>query len=286
MRLSVSLGSAHPQDGPRLMIERARAAHEAGFASLSLGDHHNMSTQYAQNTPMLGRLLADWPDRPAGCLFLVPLWHPLLMAEQIGTLAATHGDRFIVQAAIGWGADQFTAFGTTERDRARRIDEAVPLVKQLLAGEVVDSKFFDIVGGRVGLRPEITPEWWIGAGADRALKRAAHLGDVWYAGPGLDVVSGKERLERYRSFGGERAVIRKDALVLDDGDLARETAAAIIASGYRGLTSDQLIIGNADDAGEQIQPLLDAGFEEVVIRCMSVPQDLALETLETLGSLI
>jgi hypothetical protein len=41
-----------------------------------------------QNTPMLGRLLAEWSDRPAGALFLLPLWNPVLVAEQVGTLAA------------------------------------------------------------------------------------------------------------------------------------------------------------------------------------------------------
>jgi hypothetical protein len=35
---------------------------------------------------MLGRLLAEWGEAPAGCLFLLPLWHPVLVAEQIGTL--------------------------------------------------------------------------------------------------------------------------------------------------------------------------------------------------------
>jgi len=117
------------------MIERARVAHVAGFASMSIGDHHNMANSYAQNTPMMGRLLAEWPDRPAGCLFLVPLWHPLLMAEHIGTLASIHADRFIAQAAIGWGADQFAAFGTSERTRGRVMEEALPVVKRLLDGE-------------------------------------------------------------------------------------------------------------------------------------------------------
>ncbi len=285
MRLSVSLSSTHSDEGPRLMVERARAAHAAGFASLTIGDHHNMATKYSQNTPMLGRLLAEWPDRPAGCLFLVPLWHPLLMAEQIGTLAAMHGDRFIVQAGIGRGADQFAAFGLSERDRARRMDEAIPVIKRLLAGETIDSEFFAMTGGHVGLLPDVQPEWWIGAGVDKAIERAAQVGDVWYAGPELNVNNAAERLDRYQSYGGRRAAIRKDALVLADGDVAREIAEALLVSGYRGLTRDQLIIGNPDDAAEQLQPFFDTGFEEVVIRCMSVPQDLALETLETLGRL-
>ena len=70
------------------MIERARAAADAGLDSLFIGDHHNVPVPYYQNVPMLGRLLAEWDDRPAGALFLLPLWHPVLVAEQIGTLAS------------------------------------------------------------------------------------------------------------------------------------------------------------------------------------------------------
>ena len=49
-RFSVSLSSTHHSDGPRRMITRARAAHDAGFVSLSIGDHHDMGVPYAQNT--------------------------------------------------------------------------------------------------------------------------------------------------------------------------------------------------------------------------------------------
>jgi hypothetical protein len=38
-------------------------------------------TPYYQNAPMLGRLLAEWGEAPAGCLFLLPLWHPNLDAR-------------------------------------------------------------------------------------------------------------------------------------------------------------------------------------------------------------
>lgn len=285
MRIGISVSSTHSSDGPRLMIERARAAHSAGFSSLSIGDHHNMHVEYAQNTPMLGRLLAEWPDRPAGCLFLVPLWHPLLMAEQIGTLRATHQDRFIVQTGIGYGESQFAAFGTTTAVRGDAIDAAIPVVKALLEGETVDSGRFDIAGGRVGLRGDQPVEWWIGGGAAAALRRAAELGDVWYAGPGTTQQSAQPQLDAYRAAGGERAIVRKDALVLDDGDRARSLAAELVASGYRGMKMEQLLVGSADDAAEQIAGLAAVGFEEVIIRSMTVTQDVALETISTLGSL-
>jgi hypothetical protein len=51
------------------------AARRAALDSLFVGDQHVSPTPYYQNTPMLGRLLAEWGEAPAGWLFLLPLWH-------------------------------------------------------------------------------------------------------------------------------------------------------------------------------------------------------------------
>jgi alkanesulfonate monooxygenase SsuD/methylene tetrahydromethanopterin reductase-like flavin-dependent oxidoreductase (luciferase family) len=104
----VSLTSNHPdvtdpRQAARWMIERAAAARRAALDSLFVGDQHVSPTPYYQNTPMLGRLLAE----PAGCLFLLPLWHPVLVAEQIGTLAAIAQGPFIMQCGLGWGEARF-----------------------------------------------------------------------------------------------------------------------------------------------------------------------------------
>ena len=86
MRVGISLTSNHPdatdpRQAARWMIERAAAARRAALDSLFVGDQHVSPTPYYQNTPMLGRLLAEWGEAPAGCLFLLPLWHPNLDAR-------------------------------------------------------------------------------------------------------------------------------------------------------------------------------------------------------------
>src|SRR5438132_2660063 len=83
MRVGISLTSNHPdvtdlRQAARWMIERAAAACRAALDSLFVGDQHVSPTPYYQNTPMLERLLAEWGEAPAGCLFLLPLWHPVL----------------------------------------------------------------------------------------------------------------------------------------------------------------------------------------------------------------
>ena len=120
----------------RWVIERGRAARDAGLDSLFVGDHHNVPVPYYQNVPMLGRLLAEWDERPAGALFLLPLWHPVLVAEQIGTLASIASGPFVMQCALGGGREQFGAFGLTTKDRVARFEAGVDIVRRLCAGEI------------------------------------------------------------------------------------------------------------------------------------------------------
>lgn len=285
MRIGISLSS---RAEPGQIVERARLAHEVGLESLSVGDHHNMNVPYAQNTPILGRLLADWTERPAGCLFLLPLWHPLIAAEHIGTLAATHDGPFFVQTGLGYGAEQFAALGAKLSTRGRMLDESVRVISALLAGEVVDSELYGIVGGMVGLRPPQPVDWWIGGSAQASVTRAGALGAVWYASPAQTPDSAAGLLDSYRqaceaSSSTPRPVIRRDALVLADGRRAHQRADEIIAAGYRGLQKHQLLVGSADEVGEQVAVLAASGFIEVVTRCMSTDQGESLETIEQLG---
>jgi alkanesulfonate monooxygenase SsuD/methylene tetrahydromethanopterin reductase-like flavin-dependent oxidoreductase (luciferase family) len=287
-RIGVSLSSTHRTDAPARMIERARVAHQAGLASLTLGDHHDMKVPYAQNTPMLGRLLAEWPDRPVGCLFLTPLWKPLLMAEHIGTLAAIHHASapdvpFIVQTGIGWGDAQFTNLGADMSRRGRDIDAAIPVIKALLAGETVTDAYFGIVEATVGLRSNGPIEWWIGGTADVAIDRAALLGDCWYGSPGQDDESIRVGLERYRAAGGNRFALRRDALLRNDADQARADAQHLVERGYRGLAVERLLTGSSADVAERVAELAALGVDDVIVRCASADQDIALETLHVLA---
>ncbi len=149
------------------MLSQARAADRAGLDTLTLGDHHSTGPAgYVQNVPMLGRLLAEWTARPIGCLFLVPLWHPVLLAEQIGTLAAISSGPFIVQTGLGGGEDQFRAMGADLGQRATRLEEGILVAQALLQGEAVDSDLFAIERARIAPLPSEGTEWWIGGASD------------------------------------------------------------------------------------------------------------------------
>jgi len=294
MRLGISLTSAHatadPRTAARFMIERTDAARRAGLDSLFLGDHHATGVPYYQNVPMLGRLLAEWGDAPVGCLFLLPLWNPVLLAEQVGTLAALARGRFILQCGLGDDATQFAAMGADIRCRPSAFEEALAIVRRLLAGEVVSSSSrFRIENARVALRPAEPVEVWIGATAEPAIDRAARLGDGWLASPGLTSDRARALLVCYRercAVHGRRPTaiaIRRDVYVGESKTDVDDTASPIIARGYRGFDPGALVAGTIDEVVEQFRALGAMGYTEIIVRHLTNDQPKVLGSVARLA---
>src|SRR5690348_7977184 len=265
MKVGISLTSNHPdagapRDGARWMIERAAAARRAGLDSLFVGDQHVSPTSYYQNTPILGRLLAEWGEAPSGCLFLLPLWHPVLVAEQIGTLAAIARGRFIMQCGLGWGEDRFAAMGANINTRPSAFEEALDIVRRLLAGETVSSaRRFKIDRASLALRPAEPVEVHIGASAPPAIDRAARLADGWIASPGLTFDEARAQADLYRercaAYGkiSGAVVLRRDIYVGASSAEARAVLQEALGRGYRGMPPEALIVGSADEVAEQFR---------------------------------
>ncbi len=296
MRIGISITSRHAGAGPTVavanVLARAKVAAEAGLDHLSLGDHHSngLDDNYVQNVPMVGRMMADWPaDRSIGALFLLPLWNPVLVAEQVGTLAAMSEAPFVLQTGIGWGEADFAAMGACLADRGRHTDESIKVIKSLLGGGVADSEMLNVVGASISPRPPRPVEWWIGSGTgDVPLRRAAREGDAWYASPGLTAVDLAEAIVRYRGFCAEygttpRVALRRDILVGRNDSETVEQGREMISAGYRGLGENQLVFGGVDRVTERLSELAELGIDDFVIRTMNVSQPQALESIALTG---
>ena len=290
--LSASSTSSLPsRHAARHLLDRVRAARTAGIDTLTFGDSHNRSgVRYFQNVPTLARSLAEWdPQRPAGCLFLVPMWNPVLLAEQVGTLATFHDGPFIVQTGLGGDAASFARFGVAVEHRGRALEEAIRVVQALFAGETVSSPMFGIDGASFELVPPDGVRWWIGAMSSDGIRRAARLGAAWYAAHApIDVLPDLQRryLDACDDHGTAPFVaVRREAVVLDDGDRARRLAAQALAAGYRGMSPEMVVAGTPEDVASQLAPLADLGIDEVMVRTMGISPDVDLETITLVGGL-
>jgi alkanesulfonate monooxygenase SsuD/methylene tetrahydromethanopterin reductase-like flavin-dependent oxidoreductase (luciferase family) len=296
MRVGISLTSNHPDAtdarlGARWMVERASAARRAALDSLFVGDQHVSPTPYYQNTPILGRLLAEWGEAPAGCLFLLPLWHPVLVAEQIGTLAAIAQGRFIMQCGLGWGEDRFAAMGANIKMRPSAFEEALDIIRRLLAGETVSSaRRFRITKASLALRPPEPVEVWIGASAPPAIDRTARLAEGWIASPSLTYAEARTQADLYRercaAYGRDLGaiVLRRDIYVGESSADVQAVVQQALSRGYRGMPAEALIAGTVDEVAEQFRRFAAIGYGEILVRHLTNDQPKVLGSLDRLAA--
>jgi alkanesulfonate monooxygenase SsuD/methylene tetrahydromethanopterin reductase-like flavin-dependent oxidoreductase (luciferase family) len=296
MKIGISLtsnypGVTDPRLGARRMIERAAGARRAALDSLFIGDQHVSPTPYYQNTPMLGRLLAEWGEAPAGCLFLLPLWHPVLVAEQIGTLAAIAQGPFIMQCGLGWGEDRFAAMGVNFKTRPSAFEEALDIVRRLLAGETVNAhRRFRIADASLALRPAEPVEVWIGASAPPAIDRAARLAEGWIASPGLGFEAARAQADLYRERCAAHGkapgaiVLRRDIYVGETSSEAQAVLQQALGQAYRGIPAEALTAGSAEEVAEQFRSFGDIGYTDILVRHLTNDQPKVLGSLERLAA--
>ncbi len=294
MRIGISIASSYRvedvRQGARWMIERAQAASAAGLDSLFIGDHHVTPTPYYQNTPILARMLAHWHNAPAGALYLLPFRHPVLLAEEIATLAALAPDRFILQCGLGHGEREFAAFGINPKHRVSRFEECLAIMQQLWAGETVSHRGrWQIESAHIAPTPPAKIEVWIAAQAEPAIERAARLGDGWIAAPGLAPTQAKRDLERYVEYCAAQGrapgtcAIRRDIYVGENRMEAEATGGKVVAAGYRGFAPDTTIIGDVEAVASAFTELAQAGFMDILIRNLVPDQDKALASIARLA---
>ena len=294
MRIGISISSSYrvedPRLGARFMIERARVARQADLDSLFVGDHHVTASPYYQNTPMLGRLLAEWHNKPAGALYLLPLWHPVLLAEQIATLAAITPGRFIMQCGLGWEPHQSAGMGVDIKQRAAMFEASLEVMQRLWAGETVsENRFWNIQDAHIAPLPAQSIEVWVGSGAPAALHRTARMAEGWLASPSLDRATAAHQLNQYRQACAEfdrkpRAIaIRRDIFIGDNHSEAQSFKGRMIAKGYRGFAEEAILAGTVETVAAEFAALAELGFTDIVVRNMASDQSAALATIERLA---
>jgi alkanesulfonate monooxygenase SsuD/methylene tetrahydromethanopterin reductase-like flavin-dependent oxidoreductase (luciferase family) len=238
---------------------------------------------------MLGRLLAEWGAAPAGCLFLLPLWNPVLVAEQIGTLAAIAQGPFIMQCGLGDGEAQFAAMGANIRTRPSAFEEALDIVRRLLAGETVSSSGrFKLTNASIGLRPAEPVKVWIGASAPPAIDRAARMAEGWIASPSLTREAARVQADFYRercAASGKSpgtVALRRDIYVGASSAEARAVLHEALSRGYRGISPEALIAGSIDEVAEAFRDFAELAYTDILVRHLTNDQPKVLGSLERL----
>jgi len=172
--------------------EQVRVARAAGFDAVAIGNHLSYSgSVWLPPMEALMRLAAEAEGMTlATCMLVLPLYHPLHVAQQAALLDIITGGRFTLGVAQGWQEDEFKVLGIDFRERLGRFREAVTLMQRLWGEDSVTfaGKYFAADNLTLSLKPvqKPRPPMWFGGSVAKAVERAAglaetRLGDSWVA---------------------------------------------------------------------------------------------------------
>ena len=116
-------------------------------------------------------------------VLVLPMRHPLPLAKELATLQNLSQGRLILGAGVGWLEAEFEALGVPFKERGRRMDEGIGLMKAVWGQDPVTfpTQWIEakVEGMRMQPMPVVPIPIWIGGSSDAAIKRACRL-DGWH----------------------------------------------------------------------------------------------------------
>src|SRR5499427_7190098 len=162
--------------------EHAQAAEELGFRNIWLAEHHFSTYGYLARPVQLATYIAAKTTRlrVGTAVIVVPLHHPLVVAEEIATLALLAGERLDIGLGRGYQYYEFERLGL-ELDTARaRWEESVDIILKALGGGSFsyDGKLFKIPETSVFPQPlqQPHPPIWVTAQSPESVEAAVRRG--------------------------------------------------------------------------------------------------------------
>ncbi|MBI2152617.1 MAG: LLM class flavin-dependent oxidoreductase [Candidatus Rokubacteria bacterium] len=186
-------------------IEQVRLARALGFDLILFGQHFLVNEfQMLQPAVAAARLAAEaGPMRVGITIYLLSLLNPVAVAEEVATLDILTGGRFIFGVGLGYRDVEDQAFGLSKGERVSRLLSHLEVIRRLWAGEAVtfDSPYCRLAGARTALRPVQRPHppIWVAANNDRAVERAAEIGDAWIINPHATLETIGRQMGLYRA---------------------------------------------------------------------------------------
>ena len=197
------VGVTFPQteigDDPGGVRAYAQAAQDLGYQHLLAYDHvlgadptvhtgwsgpYTSESLFHEPFILFGHLAAVAPmlELVTGVIIL-PQRQTALVAKQAAEVDVLTGGRLRLGVGIGWNPVEYEALGMSFRDRARRFEEQIELLRRLWQEPVLtfEGRYHRVTGAGIKPLPVQRPiPIWIGGSAEPALRRAARIADGFF----------------------------------------------------------------------------------------------------------
>ena len=199
MRLGVVFPQTEIGSDPGAIKDYAQTAEELGFRHILAYDHviganpasrpgwrppYTYSDPFHEPLVLFGYLagLTKRLELVTGVLIL-PQRQTVLVAKQAAEVDVLSGGRLRLGIGIGWNPVEYEALGADFKNRGRRSEEQVEVLRKLWTEELVtfNGLWHKITDAGINPLPVQRPiPVWFGGSDDRVLRRLAKLGDGWF----------------------------------------------------------------------------------------------------------
>jgi probable F420-dependent oxidoreductase len=222
-------------------------------------------------------------------ILLLPLYPPAIVAKQIADLDRDTGGRITLGVGVGGEYPQeFRACEVPVKERGRRTDEIIPLLRRLWTAEEIshEGRYYSMADVKIHPAPIQPggPPIVVAGRQEAAMRRAAKLGDGWLP-----------YLYSPRRYAASVATIREAAAeqgreldqfdwyvwvflnINPDGDQAREEAARTMGGTYnqdfRPMVDSVAAAGTPAEVLEKLEAFYDAGARNFIFNPSTAGRD-------------
>jgi probable F420-dependent oxidoreductase len=273
----------HATADARGVLDAATLAEELGCQRLWAGDHLAWHVPCLEPTAVLAASAACTRTVGLGtAVALLPLRHPVRLAQSAATIDRLSGGRFALGLGAGTTAgDDFRAAGVEPSERANRMNIGVEVCRRLLDGVAIQRH---TPWGHLDAHLDPTPAQghlplWFGGSSEAALRRTARWGDGWiaaFAGP--DRLARKLRRLREEVEAAGRSPEEVSVAALAHVELDEDQSAALrradahLRAMYR-TSAEHLAGSSAFGPAARVRDLVDAyaavGVDQVIVGLVS-----------------
>ena len=304
------------------LMEQARVLDKLGYDSVTTGSHFaTYPHREFMQVPYLCRVMAEAPNmRLNAGVVLLSLHNPLEVAENFAAMDVMSGGRMIFGCALGYRDLEYKGFGVKKGEGVARFEQNLEAIKQLWTAEKITmmGSHFELDGAAISLplvqKPH--PPIWIGANVDKAVLRAARLGDCWYLAPHQTMETLARQMDLYcaeldahgKPFPAELP-IRREVFCARSHDDAVAIAAPYmkrqydlyhswgqnkamakgdqdITMDYEDLARDRFIVGDPDEVAEEMlryNSVLGVNHIVMSVQGVGMPQAQVLDTFHLMA---
>jgi probable F420-dependent oxidoreductase len=288
MKIRIGVGSAGASSTPEALAELVTGLDQLGFDSLWLSEV--LTGPVLDPVVGLAWAAASNPRLKLGTTMLLPGRNVLRLAKQLASLDVLCRGRLLVTLVPGLTyAPERDAIGVEPKRRGAVIDEALPLLRRLWAGELVShdgaaGTFRDVKLWPLPVQQPL--EVWLGGTVPAALERCGRLSDGWL--PSLctpeEAALGRVVIDEAAARAG-RAISREHfgmSIGYARAPIDPATARTMAARRPRSL---ELTPVGLPALRERLERFIDVGFSKFVVRPVAAPASWR-EELEALSTAV